>query len=432
VSGAQLPPVRVERALGLLPDIEVLAPLRALLVASARPDERSMWSSSGPYLTLGKRGIHPDEVRRGMPLVFHQVTEHLQTLYRAYVETLECQQRSDGAGVVAALVKGGRLEERVGRQTQARAWYDVALGVAEGLQDRRPEVETLGLVGRLCLELDRYTEGARYFQRALALAEAEFDQPGAVAACEGLGDAARAQGEWGGAQAWYARGVRLAEASGDPMRIGRLERRLGVLARQQGDLAAAGDHLRRARESFEPAGAADEMAATLNMQGKLDAQLGRDAAAVAAYREAFAWAQRADRDPALELAIRLNLAELHLGAERLLEADEELRRAEQAAIDGNLTARLVEVYTLMGRLRGRQQDETGFVFFEQAIELARGAERSAASEAQVYFEYGLFRLGLGQQEEARAYLERAREIFQSLGETVRRERVEAELQRMSA
>jgi tetratricopeptide (TPR) repeat protein len=432
VSGAPLPPVRVERALALLPDLEVLAPLRALLVASARPDERSMWSSSGPYLTLGKRGVDPDELRRGMPLVFHQSAEHLQALCRAYVEALECQQASDAAGVVAALVRGGRLEERVGRLAQARAWYDVALGVAEGLQDRRPEVETLCLVGRLCVELGRYPEGARQFQRALALAEAEFDQSGAVAACEGLGDAAQAQGEWGGAQAWYARGLRLAEASGDPTRIGRLERRLGALARQQGDLSGAGEHLRRARESFEAAEAASEMAATLNTQGRLDAQLGRDAAAVAAYREAFAWAQRADRDPALELSIRLNLAELHLGMDRLLEAEEELRRAEQAAIDGNLTARLIDVYTLMGRLRGQQQDETGFVFFEQAIELARAAERSAAHEAQVYFEYGVFKRGLGQQEEARAYLERAREIFQSLGEAVRRERVEAELERVSA
>src|ERR1043166_4218204 len=49
------PPVRVERALGLLPDLEVLNPLRGLLVSISRPDERTMWSSSGPYLTLGKR-----------------------------------------------------------------------------------------------------------------------------------------------------------------------------------------------------------------------------------------------------------------------------------------------------------------------------------------------------------------------------------------
>jgi tetratricopeptide (TPR) repeat protein len=94
--------------------------------------------------------------------------------------------------------------------------------------------------------------------------------------------------------------------------------------------------------------------------------------------------------------------------------------------------RLAQVYTLMGRLRGAQEDETGFVFFEQAIELAKALDRSVTTQAQVYFEYGLFRNRLGQQDEARAYLEQARELFESLGETAERERADAELRRLTA
>jgi tetratricopeptide (TPR) repeat protein len=333
---------------------------------------------------------------------------------------------------VGALVRGGRLEEEVRRLPQAREWYELALRVAEGLQDRRPEVEALRALGYLCLRLGRYGEGARQFQRAFALAEAEFDQAGVIAACEGLGDVALAQGEWVGAQAWYGRGLRLAEASSDEGPMGRLERRLGVLARKQGDLATAGDFLRRARERFEAAGRADEMARVLDAQGQLDAQLGRHTAAAAAYREALAWAQRAPRGPGLELSIRLNLAELDLTMEHWLDAEAELRRAEQVAIAANLAGRLAQIYTLMGKLRGAQQDETGFVFFEQAIELARAVERSPTAEAHVYHAYGLFRNRLGQREEARAYLERARELFDSLGEAVERERVDAELRALSA
>jgi len=426
------PPVRVEKALALMPELEALAPLRALLVSIARPDEATVWSSSGPYLTLGKRGVHPDELRRRMPQAFHRITEHLQVLFKAYVEALECQQRADAPGVVAALVRAGRLEEEVGRHTQARTWYEVALRVAEALQDRRPEVEVLRALGYVCVALGEYAASARHFQRSLALAEAEFDQAGATAASEGLGDVAVAQGQWGGAQAWYSRGLRLAEAASDAPHAGRLERQLGVLARKQRDLAAAGEFLRRARERFEAAGPPDEMARVLNEQGRLDAQLGRYTAASAAYREALAWAQRAPRDARLELSIRLNLAELDLEAGRLLEAEAELRRAEQVAIGGHVIRTLAQIYTLMGRLRGAQGDETGFVFFEQAIELAKAVERSVATEAQVYHAYGLFRSRLGQQDEARAYLERARELFDSLGEAVERERVEAELRALSA
>ncbi len=431
---APLPPVRVRKALQLLPELEALAPLRALLVSISRPDERALWSSSGPYLTLGKRGVQPEELRRLMPQAFHRIADHLQALYNAYLEALECQQRDDGSGAVAALLRAGRLEENVARLSQARAWYEVALGVAETLQDRRPEVESLRSLGHVALALGQLAEGARDFQRTLALAEAEFDQAAAIVACEGLGDAALAQGQWAGAQAWYGRGLRLAEASGDQRLVGRLERQLGVLARKQGDLAAAGDHLRRARECFEGAEVPEEMARVLGTQGQLDAQLGRHGAASAAYREALAWVQRAPplRDPGLEESIRLSMAESHLEEGRFLEAEEELRRAEQVAIAGSLSQRLAQIYVLMGKLRGAQEDETGFVFFEQAIELCQTLERSPTTEAQVYLEYGLFRERLGQREEARAYLERAREIFASLGEAVERDRVEAELRKVSA
>src|SRR2546427_10451226 len=81
VTEPTLTPVRVEKALGLLPEIEALEPLRALLVSISRPDERTLWSSSGPYLTLGKRGVQPEELRHRMPQVFHTITEHLQGLY---------------------------------------------------------------------------------------------------------------------------------------------------------------------------------------------------------------------------------------------------------------------------------------------------------------------------------------------------------------
>jgi tetratricopeptide (TPR) repeat protein len=427
-----LPPVRIEKALGLMPELEALDPLRALVVSLSQPDEHTLWSSSGPYLTLGKRGVQPDEVRRRMPQAFHRIVGHLQTLYREYVEALEAQQRGDAAGAVSALLRGGRAEESVVRFRQAQAWYDVALRVSQGLQDRRPEVESLRALGHTSLALGHNADGARHFQRALALAEGEFDQMGATAACEGLGAAALAQGQWAGAYAWYGRGLRLADAAGDAVQAGRLERQLGVLARKQGDLASAGDLLRRARDRFESAGSTDELARVLNEQGLLEAQQGRPGPAAAAYREALAWSQRAARDPRLELSIRLNLAELDLDAGNLLDAEAELRRAEQVAIGGNAMLSLVQVYTLMGRLRGAQEDETGFVFFEQAIELARALEPSPTTEAQVYHAYGLFRSRLGQQDEARAYLERAREIFDSSGETVERERVDAELRALSA
>jgi tetratricopeptide (TPR) repeat protein len=424
--------VRVERALGLLPDIETVAPLRALLFAISRPDAGALWSSSGPYLTLSKRGVRPEDLGRRMPQAFRQITDHLRGVYEAYVEALACEQRGDANGVAAALLSAGRLEHGVGRLAEALAWYDVARRVSETLQDRSNEVESLLGLGRVALALAVPLDAARQFQRALALAEAEFDRPRVIAACEGLGEASRVQGQLAGAQAWFGRALRMAEAAGDKPALGRVERQLGVLAGKQGDLGAAAEHLIRAREHLEPAGVPDEMARTLSAQGDLDATLGRMSAAATAYREALAWAQRSPHELALELSIRLGLAEVHMDGGHFIEADEEMRRAEETALAGNVPRRLVQIYTLMGKLRGRQRDETGFVFFEQAIALCRTLQGTVAAEARVYFEYGRYSEAVGQHEEARAYLERAREIFASVGEAVEQQRAEAELRAMSA
>jgi tetratricopeptide (TPR) repeat protein len=427
------PPVRVEQALRLLPELEALVPLRALVVSASRPEEQAQWASVGPYLTVGKRAVEPAELRRRAAQAAELVRDHVGALYAAYVDAVEHHQRGDAGAAVAALRQAGSFEERVGRLPQARAWYETALALAEGLQDRRPEIEVLLALGALEETLGRHAEAARHHQRALALAEAEFHQAGAIAACLGLGAVALAQGQWAGARAWFARGMRLADAADDGVAIGRLHHRLAELAHRTGDPAAAGEHLRQARERLEPLGGeVGEMARVLNTQGLVDARLGRETAAVAAYREALAWARRGPRDASQEVAIRLNLATLHLEAGRFLEAEEEARRAEQVAVTHGLTSRLVRTYLLMGRLRGRQRDDTGFVFFEQAIQLCQTLDRSPALAAEVYHEYGLFRSAVGDRDEARAYLERAREIFESLGETVQLALVREELQQISA
>jgi hypothetical protein len=59
-------------------------------------------------------------------------------------------------------------------------------------------------------------------------------------------------------------------------------------------------------------------------------------------------------------------------------------------------------------------------------------DRYPVVEAQVYHEYGDFKMQFGQTEESRAYLERSREIFESIGASAELERVKAELRAISA
>lgn len=421
-------PLRVEEALRLLPQVDALVPLRALFFSLSRPDDRSVWASSGPYLTVGKRHVGAKLLRQHVPQVLGQVTEHVAALYDAVIGALECRERGDLAGAVSALLAAGEREERVGRLVEARGWYEVALSVGEALRDRRPEVEALQRLGGVCARLREHLDGARYYQRSLALAEVELGGRAGVAACRGLGEIALAQGAWAGAEAWFQRGLALADGE-DRLSAAQLYHSLSIVAHRRGDLEAAHRQLLSAREILEGLGNEEEMARLLNSLGLLDAQRGRHVEALEFYREALA---REGGNQAIQMAIRINLAELYLETGRLRDAEDEIRRAEEIAISHSFTAGLAHVYVVIGKIHRRRRDENGFVFFEKAIELCRSRKCSPLLEGQIYYEYAVFRAQLGEREEARAHLERARDILEPFGDVPELTRVHAELERLSA
>ena len=418
------PPLRVEQALRLLPDVDALAPLRGFLISrsQARP------TGVEPHGTVGKRTVQPGELREFVPEAVEAVKEHLSALFTAAVEALEAEQTGDMNGVVRALLPAGKREETVGRYTQARTWYDQALRVAEGLRDRRPEIETLRHLGHLETLRGQFEPGARLFSRSFYLADAEMDQAGAALACQGLGEVALAQARWQGAEAWYNKGLSYAED--DQVRTGYLQLGLGEVARCRGLLEIAAERLGRARELFEKAAHPQGTIVTLNAWGQLEGDLGRNNEAVASWHDALAELYRSGGDPRLEMSIRLNLCKLYLEWGRLAEAEDEVRKAEDLAIVHNFTESLARVYVIMGKLRGKQNDETGWVFFENAIQLCQGTTPLPRLEADIYRDYAQFRNDLGEREEAIGYLSRAREILEVLKDDSNLVKVEYELQQM--
>lgn len=420
MAGSGAPPLRVERVLQLLPDVDALTPLRAFLVSTSTAQP-----ISDPYATVGKREVQPSELRALVPRAVEQVTAHLHALYGAAVEALDAEQRGALVQVVDALVRAGTLEEGVGRHRQARSWYRQALGIAEGLRDRRPEIHTLRCIGRLECAQDNHGQAARFYQRSLALAEAEFDAASVTLACEGLGQIHIAGGRLQGAQSWFTRG--LQDASTDLKLKGPLYLGLGAVERLRDHPDAAAEHIQQAHALFEQFGDEIGIIRALNERAQLDVLVERYDDALGNYREALARLHTSGADPQLEMTIRLNLCRLHYKRGRFPDAEDEMRRAEEKAIVHNFTHHLARVYLLMGEVRGAQGDDTGFIFFEKAVELCRGPDPALRLEAEVYLRYGKFRLELGDREEGRAYLERARDVLSGFGTSPALAEVEAEL-----
>lgn len=424
--------MKVGHALRILPSLEAVFPLRSLLLASAHTAPQDEWGSGGPYLTIGKHDVDSAELRRQFAVSFRALTAHLSDLYNAFADAIDLIDRGEASAAVERLLDAGRREERVGRFDQAQAWDRAALQLAEPLQDHRPEINALLTLGDLSTRVGLYRQAARVYQRALALAEAAFYPRASASASAGLGTVATAAGDWRGAQAWFERALGLAESEGDGAQIARIHHAFGEFFRRKGDAARATSELGVARETFEALGEARELARVLLTEALLFADRGALRRAAGTFREALAWLRAGPADPALEVGIRVQLARLRMDEEHLLQAEDELRHSERLAIDHTLIGHLVEIYGAMGTVRGLQQDDSGFVFFEQAIQLLPMIGRSPVLEARLYHDYGAFMKRVGRPAEAHAHFDRARELFDSVGAQSDLHKVEADLVQMPA
>lgn len=283
-------------------------------------------------------------------------------------------------------------------------------------------------MGRIDTACGYLEPAGRSFQRSLALAESERDPEVVALACHGLGGVAMARSQWAGAEAWFAKG--LEHAGGDRLLVARLTLACARVAQAGGHDEVAGSRLVAALNTYESENDPEGQARVLYAQALLAAQQGRIARAISYHADALERIRGAPGTAALEVEIRTSFGETLLRANRLLDAEDQLRRAEQLAIARDLPSLLARLYVVLGRVRAARGDENGFVFFEKALELCGGPEPAPRLAADVWLAYGHFRSALGEPDEARVCFESARALLEQFGESHAITRVEQELARL--
>lgn len=408
------PPVTLEHLLRLLPDVEELDGLHLSLVRAAVPDPETEWASSRAFTTIDKRIVTAEGVGAAV--------DEAETAFRAYAEklfgavraVLEAYARGDVQGAAAALVALGEEQEADGRHRKAQLFFERALALALPLPEKGMQILALRRIARVARSAGDYRTALRHYGRSAEVARDAGDVQGEVIARTGLGYVLALQGNFLEAEECCRAALHAIETSPAPGAL-RLEEaqlcnNLGLLAVRQHRPDEAEGWLARARALWDVIPSPVDRAVCLHTEALLREGQGRAGESRALYEEALAL----ELPAAFRAGIAIDLAESFArdGSHGL--AREWGEEAEENAIAARSPYILGRVYHGRGNLARATGEEDGFNFYEKALQIAR-EKGLLLLEGEVLFDYAALRRRMGEAEEARSYLQRAREIFASLG-----------------
>jgi tetratricopeptide (TPR) repeat protein len=402
-------PLKLARALRVIPETGSLAGLREALIADSHAERAARWSGAAEYATLEQREANPSRLLERIPELAERARERAERTLRHTVLALQAVEAGDEAGAARELILGGEVAEEARHLEEAERFYAAAVTLGRKPKDRRSEALARMRLARVHRARGASEEALREYRLGFEIAEASGDRDRAVVACQGAGNVHVDRGEWQPAREWYTRGLELLEGGAPVRQEWEICSNLAIVARREGKLDESADWLARAgriiEELADPAGAFF----IGNGVGRLRIAQGEPRAAEQAFRGALANAG----DEVMRTLVFVNLSESLLLQGRLGDAEELARKAEEMALLHRVTGALPEIYRILGGVAGGNGSRDGFVFFEQALALL---ERDAAplERALTEHQYALFNVRMGERDLAVGRLREAIATYERL------------------
>lgn len=410
------PQPTLRELLRLLPDLDELEEVRASLASASAPDPAQRWAGSSLYATVDQRVLAGAELEVAVAEAERAAREQVEGLFGAVREALRSYTAGDDVGAARALIALGEQRESAGRFADARRCFRSALEVTLPQGEKEAQILALRRIARASRALGELDEALACYRRSLELATDSGDLAGAIIAETGLGNVLATQGRFAEAEGCYRQALARTEEAGDAgafdLQRAQLFNNLGMVLTRRGRLDEAERWFDRARGAWERIESPADLAVCGHNHGLLRLRQGRPEEARAELEAALSLAD----DASVRAAIAVDLAECCVQSGLLTEAERWSREAEEHAISSRSTYALGHLYLGLGKLARARGDTNGFVFYEKALEIARQCAYHLL-EAETLLDYAPVREELGGADEARAYVERAREIFQSLGIT---------------
>jgi len=304
-------------------------------------------------------------------------------------------------------IRAGEAAELRGELAEAAQAY------ASALADAAPEVigDARYHLGRVFWRQSKYDDAAREFESARSIA-LQHDLSELRARVEnGLGAIHYSRGEYTQAKACYAVALEL---SGDLIQRGRVLLNLGAIANIEGEFESARVHYTRSRAMSQQAGYVIGEAMALHNLGMLSADEARWDDAEDAYRQCVQLLEQSG-DRQMMAAVLVNRSELSCARERFDEAIAGCDLALSMFADlGDETGR-GEALRWKGRALsaiGRRPE--GERFLQDSVRIAKRMGVRLL-EAESSLDLGLSCADRGDGTQAKRWLSRALELFESLG-----------------
>lgn len=399
----------LERLLAALPNLPDLESVREALLARSEPDPAHAWSSAGRYVTYDKRVVSADAALAALADARAAAHARVDRTHDVVTALLEAQLANDPGRTATRLLELGAVAEREGAIAPASACVQLAASIAAEQHDAAALAAALRVLARLRAAQGELAEAQRTYRQAAEQAYASGDDEGAVQALIGAGNVLALQGRWSEARTQYE--AALAATPGGSQRArAQLLINLAMIAREEGHIDPALHWLEEARALSGHWTAADR-SGWCNIAGLTALSRG----ALDTAREHFELALQ-HAGTAFDRAMILdNLSEEAIRRGALDQADAFAREAEQLALAGHARRALAEIYLRLGKIARLRSDANGVTFFEKALELCR-EHPFGTLEATACCEYAAFRAALGDLDEAAAWLERARDLFEQAGD----------------
>jgi tetratricopeptide (TPR) repeat protein len=422
--------ITLEELYRLLPDVEELEELRLSIVGAAIPDPAKEWEKSSTYTTIDKRVISRERLEEAVSEAEGALHAHISSLFSIFRPLFHTFCAGQDVEAAYHLIEMGERQERSGRFRKARQFFGAALTVSLPLTDKRPQILALRRIGRVARALGEPQEALQYYQRSAQLARDAQELQAEVIARTGCANVLAVQGRWAEAERCYRNALALAEGAPDPEALclerGQLYNNLAMITTRQHQLDEAESWFMRALDLWMVESSPADLAVCYHNLGLLRERQGR-------LREAREICERAlalDIPSTLRAGIAIELADLHLKEGHLLQAERYGREAEEHAIAARSPYYLAEMYRGLGNIARARGDDDGFTFYEKALELARQKEYPHL-EGETLVEYAILRGQSGGTEEARSYLERARDLFIQIGAVHEQARAEQALRELA-